>query len=480
MKNIHFLLSLIMFVACSCSYLQSQPPGYSIQLTITNSSALDDELYLGFYYNGRTYLADTAQLTGSGVYLFESASITLKRGFYFFMNAEKRPLFDFVVGSDQRFELVSDAEGADRVISSKGDKENTIFLKITEQSKSSYLRAKPYMAIAEDSLQSKEAREEANEELRKIQTAAKEDKNKLIEKYPESIAAIYLRSIDPVVVPKDLSGGENDSLYRYFYYKSHFFDNFKLTDSVVLRFPQKDFLKDKLKEYLNEVVEPVADSIIAAITHLEERTQGNQNVLQQIVWIATIDFQKPSIMGLDKVFVHLYDTYYATGIMDSLANKPLRENIKTEADFKRLSLLGNIGPNLAMQDQSLNVKSLYELQNKYKLLYFFDPDCHACSKETPKVADFVSNTDFDIGVYAICTDTSMVKMKEYVIKHKLDNWTVVSGPRTLVGPYHKLYDARSTPTIIMLNESNRIIAKKIGAKDLASFLGNHERINSSK
>ena len=476
MKSLYLSISLLLFGLFSCNSIQSSPPGYRIQLSISSDNPVEDILYLGFYYNGSTFLADTAQHAGKGIYLFEDDSVTLERGFYFFVNEAKQPLFDFVIGDDQSFDITLTGTGREQEIDVSGDEENALFFQISRNNKANYLAALPLIKIAEDSLALEDDRASAREELNQIQAEATEARDAFIAENSQSIAAIYLATLKEVPTPKQLPNGKEDSLSRYLYYKYHYFDYTPLSNPIVLRLPDKDFFKDKIKFYLSEVVEPFADSLIVAIDHLVSETNGNQSTIQQIVWIATVEYQRPKIMGLDKVFVHLYDTYYATGLMDDLANASLKGNIKKEADNMRLSLIGNTGPNLTMQNQNLQSRSLYDLQANYKLLYFFDPDCHACSKETPRVKEFVSKTEYNVEVYAVCADTSLVKLQEYIQKHDLrDKWTVVSGPRSYVGPYHKLYDARSTPTIILLDRSHAIIAKKIGAETLQGFLENYEK-----
>ncbi len=161
--------------------------------------------------------------------------------------------------------------------------------------------------------------------------------------------------------------------------------------------------------------------------------------------------------------------------MDFWANASMKKNLKDHADRLRKSLIGATGADLIMQDQNFQPRALYDLKNKYTVLYFFDPDCGSCKKETPKLVQFYNNTKFDVGVYAVSADTSMAKMRNY-IKEMNMKFTTVNGPRTYVGPYQDLYDANSTPTLYVLDRRKKIIGKKIPAEKLEEFLTQHERI----
>ena len=123
---------------------------------------------------------------------------------------------------------------------------------------------------------------------------------------------------------------------------------------------------------------------------------------------------------------------------------------------------------------------MYDIVNKYTILYFYDPDCGHCKVETPKLVDFAKNTSIDLQVYTICADTSMVKMNEYVSDMGMGKFVNVNGPRSYVGHYQDLYDAFQTPTLYILNDKKEIIAKKLPADMLEEFLGNYEEMMKGK
>ena len=181
-------------------------------------------------------------------------------------------------------------------------------------------------------------------------------------------------------------------------------------------------------------------------------------------------------MGQDEVFVHLYDTYFATGEMDFWANESLKGNLKERADQLRKSLVGKPAPNMILLDDQLQQVSLYGIKSKYTVIYFYDPDCGHCKKETPKLKEFYDNTKHDVEVFAVSADTSMLKMKNYIKDLGL-TWISANGPRTLTPHYHTLYDANTTPTIYVLDEKKKIIAKKLEAVRLEDFLDNYEKYN---
>jgi peroxiredoxin len=139
-------------------------------------------------------------------------------------------------------------------------------------------------------------------------------------------------------------------------------------------------------------------------------------------------------------------------------------------------LIGKPAPNMVMQDTSLILQSLNDVKAKYTIILFWDPDCGHCQKEVPKVVKFYNEKKslFNLEVFAVCSDTNMVKMKKFIKKEKL-SWINVNGPRSLTKNFHELYDINSTPVIFVLNENKEIIAKKLDEEQLGDFLTNYER-----
>jgi hypothetical protein len=82
-------------------------------------------------------------------------------------------------------------------------------------------------------------------------------------------------------------------------------------------------------------------------------------------------------------------------------------------------------------------------------------------------------------VFAVSADTSMTKMRNY-IKEMNMKWITVNGPRTYVGPYQNLYDAKTTPSLYVLDERKKIIGKKIPAEKLDEFLTHYEKFMKEK
>jgi peroxiredoxin len=186
-------------------------------------------------------------------------------------------------------------------------------------------------------------------------------------------------------------------------------------------------------------------------------------------------------MGLDEVFVGLYDKYVASGEMDFWVNDKLKKNLKEYADRVRLSMLGNTAPDLIMKGVDGQIHSMYSLKNKYVIVLFFGPDCGHCRKELPKLVEFYNKNKakFNLEVFGVSTDSSMTKLKKYIEEMKLP-WINVDFYYSAVGFYQQLYDAVTTPALYLLDDKKKIIGKKIPFEHLEDFLTNYEKFQKKK
>ena len=482
------LFNLFAISACVAQPQQSDDSkraGYSIRISVQETE--EDTLYLGFYYKGRTYVTDTTTYQGREQgFVFEKDSSRFESGFFFLLNPKKSVLLDFVVGQDQHFSLSLPRFNEPENIEVSGDVDNDIFFRILRSNKLYQAEAQPFIDILEDSTQSKEAYKEAQVQIKDIRSKSELLRKEILSEYPDQVMSKMIRSSQEIEIPESVREATSDPRAQFYYYRDHFFDHMPLTDSIYLRFPPSssdeeeplDRVKEKVNDYLEKLHVQHPDTLIFAIDRIAQLSEGNENMFTYVLWHCTKRYQNPKIMGFDKILVHIYDTYYATGRMDSFANENLKGEIKKVTDKVRLSLIGNIAPDLIMQDKDLQRRSLYKMKNKYRVVYFFNPDCGACAKETPKLVKAKKESPFDVGVFAVCSDTSMVKMKEYIEKTHLQDWIVVSGPRSYVGNYQNFYDAFSTPIVMVIDRENRIIAKKIPSERINDFLKNHEEMRS--
>ncbi len=435
---------------------------------------------LAYYFNESTYTRDNSTTDSTGKVIWEGTE-RLNPGVYIMvLTDEKQKLFDFAVYDDQHFTLKTTNEDLYREMKVEGDINNELFFDNLIFNGNQNQIAGPLGEILSDSSATEDERNRAKKELEKINARVKDFQDSIIANFPNTLVGKILKARQTFEFPPSLSEAtDGNKQERYRYYKEHFWDNIDLKDDAMLRLPFP-LMQQKVDEYFDKVVYQGPDSILIEMENLIGITKENPEMYKYLVWALTSKYYAPPVMGLDEVFVHLNDKYFESGEMDYWADEQLKTNVKDRADKLRLSMIGMKAPDLRMLDADMRARSMLDINNKYTILYFYDPDCGHCKTETPILVDFANSTDFDVQVFSVCADTSLVKMKNYITDMGMSKWVNVNGPRSMVGHYQDLYDAFQTPTLYVINEEKEIIAKKLPADMLREFLTNYEEQDVSE
>src|SRR6478609_542696 len=469
-------LILLLMICSGAAFSQS---GYKISFKIKGWK--DTTAYLGHFYGESTYLKDTARVSKTGEFFFDN-KVALAQGVYFLV-VNKSKIFDFVVGSDQFFTLETEAPDYVPKMKVTGDEDNKLFFENIAFNIERNKEAEPFVKIVKDSTLKEDQKKEARDAFSKINDKVLAFQKEEISKYPKTMTARMLKAAQIVSVPDPpkLPNGKIDSTFQLRYYRQHFFDNFDLSDDALIRLPQPVY-QQKLKEYLEKLFVPHPDTITKAINGLAEKAKKNEETYKYLIYSCLFMYQQPEIMGLDEVFVNLYDQYFATGKMDFWVTPKIKQSFKEHADKIRTCMIGHVGANLIMQDQNLQPKSMYDIKAKYTILFIFNPDCGHCREETPKLLEFYNKdkAKFNFEVFAVSTDTSMKKLRDFIKEFKTP-WITVDGPRSYVKEhFSKLYHSDTTPTIFILDDKKKIIAKKLPVKQLEDFFTKHEKFLKMK
>jgi thiol-disulfide isomerase/thioredoxin len=461
------LIAIFFLTSLSCL----AQPGYSIKFKVDGLK--DTTTYLGYYYGESTFIKDTAKVNSKGEFVFDGKQ-PLSKGVYFLV-LDKTRIFEFVVGNIQTFTLGTNTTDYIKNLVVKGDDDNKLFFDNMNFNVARHKEAEPFLKVIQDSTLNEDQKKDARAAFTKINEKVIAYQDEVIAKNPTTMTAKIFKANKPVKIPDPpkKADGAIDSTFQLRWYREHFFDNFDLADDALIRLPRPIY-QEKINEYLDKLYVPQADSLKKAIAIIVSKAKKNQETYKYAVWLLMIKYQTPEIMGLDEVYVHLFDTYFGSGEMDFWVNEKLRKNLKDHADRLRKSLIGQTGPNLIMQDSNFKPRSMYDIKNKYTVLFIFDPDCGHCKEETPKLLNIYNKKKFDLEVYAVSADTSMAKMRSY-IKDMNMPWITVNGPRTYVGNYQDLYDSNTTPTIYVLDNRKKIIGKKIPTDKLEEFLTHYEK-----
>lgn len=456
----------------------SQAPAYKLDFFIEGLG--DTTVLLGHYYIESTYAKDTA-ISKNGAFTFDGKK-PLAPGVYFLIKGKTR-LFEFLVGSNQKFSMATTTRDLIGNMKVTGDFDNALFYEDMLYNIERNKEADPFVKIVQDStLKDEVKKKEAREALNKINDKVMAHRDEIMTKYPDSFTAKLFKISKRIDIPEPpkKADGTIDSTFQLRYYRQHYFDYFDLADEALMRL-QKNIYKEKVEEYLDKLFAPDADTLTKAINQLIAKAKKNQETYKYLTFLCMQKYLQPKYMGLDQIFVNLYDQYVATGEMNYWMNEKFRQNYKEQAERFRSSALGRKSNNLILRDVNGTMRSLHSMANKYTVLYIYDPDCGHCKTETPKLVNFKNTNKMDVGVYTVSADTSMTKTKKYVKEMSMEKFVNTCFYYSAVGNYRDLYDAETTPTIYILDREKKIIGRKLpSADEIAPFLERYEKFQEAK
>lgn len=430
--------------------------GYKITTEIAGQQ--DTVAYLGHHFATQRYVDDTAKVV-DGVASF-SGKEKLIDGVYFYYSPSV--YFEFLV-SDQVFSIIGDADDVIKTATIQGSPINQGFYELQrfnfiKRTEADNLRARL------DSTDNNEEIAEIRTQLSVIDNEIKDFQKNLRLEYSGTFLEKLILLMQTPEVP-EIPEGADSVIYRYHYYKNHFWDGIEITDPGLLRSP---LLNNKILDYLDNVVVQQVDTVIQEVDIMLNKAQENPEAFRYLLITFTNKYVNPKINGHDEVFVHLVDKYYLTGLA-TWTDEATIKKLDERAASIRPNFIGEPAHPFILQDTLGTDYALYDIRAKYTVLYFYDPDCGHCKKATPLLYESYADLRAkDVEVLAICTTTDKDRWQEFIIENNLD-WPNLAD---LTGVTHIkfYYDVRSTPTVYILDEEKKIILKKIASEDVPDII----------
>jgi thiol-disulfide isomerase/thioredoxin len=204
-------------------------------------------------------------------------------------------------------------------------------------------------------------------------------------------------------------------------------------------------------------------------------------------------------MGMDAVFVHIAEKYYIPNA--TWSSKDYMEKLKKEVAKKKPNLLGKTAPNLklvevqpehfmmAKTDTALKSNpyvgiplEILNIKAKYLVVAFWEADCGHCKHAIPLLHDSIYPLIKDFGakilaIHMIASVEGKRKWIDFVNEHNLLDWINAWSPYSY--EYKDLYDVYSTPVIYVLDENKKIVAKRLGADQVAEVIRFEEKKKST-
>lgn len=437
--------------------------GYEISVNIKNLK--DSTIYLGHHFGNRFLIVDTVELDKSGKGVFAKQE-TLPGGIYFLLYPQGK-YFDFLIDNDQDFSISADTMDFIRTVKFKDSYQNKKFFEYQNYLTNSFIKINQLKEFQKSLLTNMDSLMAVEQQIQVIQNKIYLRKEEIVKEQPDSIMSVLIKAGMPIIpppAPRDTSGAMIDSLYQYHYIKNHFFDNFDFADK---RLVHSSLLNNKVLEYLTRVAAPFTDSVISEVDFIMEKSKANDEVYKFILNTLFSHYSRSKIITDENIFVHIAENYFLNGKAPWFSEE-FKQKLANNIDLRKPSLVGQKAPDFSMKSIDGKMVNLRDVQNNFVILYFFNEDCDVCKQVSPDLMNFYRIIkDRGVDIIGINTGEDKTAWKKYVEDNKL-KWINVWDPKNKSG-YRELYNVAGTPLIVLLDEDQKIITKRITVEQLMGF-----------
>lgn len=504
-RTLPFLLVLFGFYAKSQS-------AYEIKITVKDFP--DSVAYLAKYTFGKQYIVDTCKTAWKGSIVFKGKK-ELDKGMYFLASLDKEGKaihrFDFIIDDSYKFALTSDMKDLQYNLKSIGSKENSDFFDyarfyVNKNKEFGELAPKTKGMSKTDSIKFMQEKAKIfTEDVVKFE-------DEFTKKNEGNFIGLWLnlrKEKEAKTYPAGLKTASDSMMYRFNYYKSHYWDGVNFKDGRTIR---NQFFDTRLKKFFDQIVnqlgpDTVANEIDKILSQCEPKTEMFNFLFVHFM----VDYENPKLVGFDKVFVMLVDKYIRTGKSGEIYDEATRKKIIEKADIVKPLLIGSVAPDLYMIDTtnakavnkmgfdtagtSESITKLYyknmdklaplyttlsSVKAKYIILIFWDVDCGHCQTEIPKLLQIYHDLKktVDVKVFSVYTLSEFDKWRKYVIDKKLDFINVYDPIH--INNIKTKYDIFSTPKVYLLDKDKVIKSKHMPVEKITDIIKSFEDTEKSK
>lgn len=284
---------------------------------------------------------------------------------------------------------------------------------------------------------------------------------KMIADNPNNIAAKFFNGLEDPIVPESIT----DQNERFYYYRSHFFDNIDFQAPWIIRTPYFD---KKVKQYTEKLTSADPDSLIVAWDYLISKAKGNDEVYKLLVIEATNYYATSKLMGYDFIYLHFVDNYYLTGLAP-WADEETLDKMRIGTSKLRNNLIGHAATDFKITTSDLKPSSLYRTNSEYTILFFAQNDCGHCESVEEELMELKAIIPANVKILEIYFgDDGNDGLKNK--KEKGFYWEV--GAVMDKSDFLKLtehYNLLSLPKIFLLDKDKKILAKGLDIKQTIDY-----------
>lgn len=294
------------------------------------------------------------------------------------------------------------------------------------------------------------------------------ERDKLIDKnyreHPNTLAGKLIKNQKLPIIPGNLSQQERDSLFKYRYLSLIDF-----SDTLLLYTP---FYTDKIFQYIQLHKKPYASprenetNYIQALDYLIPLLNVNPIVQQNLLQFLISGFESQQ---MEEVLAHISNHY----IQQCGSNSDI---VKRRLEGYSKMAIGQQVPDFTLMDIHNHPVNLYSEISPYTLLLFWHTQCSHCQslmEALPQLCQKEIFTHQQIKLIGISIDENREDWEKFSIQYPLE-WVNIHAAGSFDSEIANDYNLFATPSMFLIDENHKIIAKPTTIGELEKNIGELE------
>jgi thiol-disulfide isomerase/thioredoxin len=463
-------------------------------LTVHVDGLSNDTVYLAHYYGAKLFYNDTAVANKQGTVVFQGKPF--EEGGKYAVVVPGPKFFEFLM-VDEPMEFQTTASNPSGDVKVLQSKENEVFYGYLNFIKEKRTQRAPFDEVLQDEAATEDEIASAKAAIQALTDEVNKYQHYLTNDPRQFLFGKYLTMVNEPTVPDTPDEVTDKAMWQYLWYRKHYWDRVDFSDPRLVRDGAFDQL---ISRYWAKVLPQIPDTMIAEAHGLLKKTldAGNQDMFKYMLHHMTYASESSKIMCIDKVFVDLVNSYYRTGMVNWLSDEQLKKILDRADDLKH-TLCGNRPPNITLPD--LDQESwvqLYEVDAKYTLICIWESTCGHCKKEMPKLERIYDEwKPRGLEIFAIGNDFEPEPWQKYIREKEFTKWINVSDNPLINAQdsataliyggvtnleslnFRTTFDVYATPKMFLLDADKKIVAKQVGATQLAEILSQLEGLQET-
>ena len=179
-------------------------------------------------------------------------------------------------------------------------------------------------------------------------------------------------------------------------------------------------------------------------------------------------YLKSKIMGDDGVAVHVADTWFIPGKVAMHSDLDLL-NAKVFAEFNRQAQLGAPAPEMVLRDPDGNEVTV-PAKGVYTVLYFYDTSCSTCRIETPRLCNFLNQTDFALNAVAVYVGSDASAWERYRTESLPVPGMAHLWDPDLESDFQRKYGVLQTPRMFLVAPDGTVVGRGLDTQALQMLM----------